>query len=226
MSGFGSVGWMTYWFERKVMEAAGESVQPTKGSIGAVQDPEVVPVVALTGSFEKAYAMALRSRLRGESQEQSEYHRRGAEDPQNRGGSPKSCRHHFSPKVREFSWVEVYRPKRAVVNRSRLLVAAVQVGETGRFPRRALLEIPVHVQDEVGRPGALAVGDRDRRQGDVARGARDREDAGCAGGQGGAANGSDRVPRVDYPARRQGVEPRVVRNAEGAGHRKGVGAAP
>src|SRR6266487_1021511 len=162
MSGFGSVGWMTYWFERKVMEAAGESVQPTKGSIGAVQDPEVVPVVALTGSFEKAYAMALRSRLRGESQEQSEYHRRGAEDPQNRGGSPKSCRHHFSPKVREFSWVEVYRPKRAVVNRSRLLVAAVQVGETGRFPRRALLEIPVHVQDEVGRPGALAVGDRDR----------------------------------------------------------------
>src|SRR6266496_1690481 len=59
MSGFGSVGWMTYWFERKVMEAAGESVQPTKGSIGAVQDPDVVPVVPLTGRFEKVWFPAV-----------------------------------------------------------------------------------------------------------------------------------------------------------------------
>jgi hypothetical protein len=35
------------------MDAPAESVQPTRGSIGAVQDPDVVPVVPLTGRFAK-----------------------------------------------------------------------------------------------------------------------------------------------------------------------------
>src|SRR5712692_6714599 len=35
------------------MDAPAERVQPTAGLIGAVQDPDVVPVVPLTGRFAK-----------------------------------------------------------------------------------------------------------------------------------------------------------------------------